>query len=117
MKQTLGFKLLDSIGKTGGVGGIAAATDCRLLRNWVTQFGYEPGRCAGDERIPEAARAKFIDQIGAYLGWTPPPNMNWTIEVDLDTGHVAFFRHLTDEEKERLLGYRYQRFEKTEAAP
>lgn len=113
MKESLGFRLLDVMGKFGGTGGIAAEQDCRVLRNWVAPLGYDPGHCAGTECLPGTDRQKFIDQIGHYLGWNPPPHMNWTVQFDMETGRMAFFRDMTEEEKERLLSYGYKQYEKT----
>lgn len=88
-----------------------------MLRNWVTQFGYAAGDRAGDERIPNEERAKFIGQIGNFLGWNPPPGMSWMVEVtkDLKGRHpgkyvMCFFRYATDAEAERLLGTNYENY-------
>lgn len=81
-----------------------------MLRNWVTQFGYGPGTRAGAEQIDELDRAKFIAQIGAYFGWTPPPQSNWVVEVTKDDAGeyvVGFFRYATPTEAARLLGEDY----------
>ena len=86
-----------------------------MLRNWVTQFGYAPGDQAGDERIPNEDRAKFISQIGNFFGWNPPPGMSWMVEVtkDLKGKHpgkyvMCFFRYATDAEAEKMLGTNYE---------
>jgi hypothetical protein len=79
-----------------------------MLRNWVSRFGFDPGKRAGGEQISEPDRAKFIDQVGRYLGWNPPPRVSWTVEVDA-AGVVQFSRRLTAEEKELLLGDGYKR--------
>jgi hypothetical protein len=89
-----------------------------MLRNWVTQFGYAPGDRAGDERIPNEERAKYVGQIGNFFGWNPPPGMSWMVEVtkDLKGKHpgkyvVCFFRYATDAEAEKLLGTNYEKYE------
>lgn len=82
-----------------------------MLRNWVTQFGYDAGSRAGDEQIPEVDRAKFIDQIGTYLGWNPPPGQNWIVEVTKDDAGeyvFAFYRYATITEATRMLGTGYE---------
>lgn len=82
-----------------------------MVRNWVTQFGFGPGTRAGAEQIDELDRAKFIAQIGAYFGWTPPPNLNWIVEVCKDDQGqyvVGFFRYASRTEAERLLGNDYE---------
>lgn len=82
-----------------------------MLRNWVTQFGYDAGSRAGDEQIPELDRAKFIDQIGTYLGWNPPPGLNWIVEVTKDDAGeyvFAFYRYATVTEASRMLGTGYE---------
>jgi hypothetical protein len=88
-----------------------------MLRNWVTQFGYAPGDQAGDERIPNEDRAKFISQIGNFFGWNPPPGMSWMVEVtkDLKGKHpgkyvMCFFRYATDAEAEKMLGTNYEKY-------
>lgn len=83
-----------------------------MVRNWVTQFGFDAGTRAGDERISPADRGKFIDQIGTYFGWTPPPTMNWAVEVtkdDADQYIMVFLRYATDAETERMLGTNYEK--------
>jgi len=78
-----------------------------MLRNWVTQFGFDVGNFAGDERISPADRGKFIDQIGAYFGWNPPPQYNWTVEVAKDhQGEyvMIFMRYATPDEAKKMLG-------------
>lgn len=86
-----------------------------MLRNWVTQFGFHAGDRAGDERISESDRAKFIDQVGAYFGWNPPPGMNWTVEVVKDSDPdnpqyiVAFMRYATKDEVAKMLGKNYEK--------
>lgn len=82
-----------------------------MLRNWVTQFGFDAGDRAGDERISSKDRGKFIDQIGAYFGWTPPPGLNWTVEVTKDANGkyvMVFLRYATEDEAEKLLGTNYE---------
>jgi hypothetical protein len=89
-----------------------------MLRNWVTQFGFSPGSRAGDERISEIDRNKFISQIGAYFGWNPPPKSNWTVEVtvakdndDLEDKYVlTFMRYTTKEEVDKMLGKNYEKY-------
>jgi|688.fasta_scaffold608153_2 hypothetical protein len=88
-----------------------------MLRNWVTQFGFDGGDRAGDERILESDRAKFIDQVGSYLGWNPPPRMAWVVEpVKLDDDEdeyiLCFYRYATEGEKEKLLGKNYEKYKK-----
>lgn len=83
-----------------------------MLRNWITQFGYTAGRWAGDEGVSENDRAKFVDQIGNYFGWNPPPHMNWMVEVaqEKDGKYVlAFIRYATEDEAEKLLGKNYEK--------
>lgn len=83
-----------------------------MVRNWVTQFGFDAGSCAGDERIPEEERAKFIDQIGAYFGWNPPPGYNWVVEVTKDKNDryvMVFMRYATPTESSQLLGENYKK--------
>jgi len=83
-----------------------------MLRNWVTQFGFDAGNRAGDERISEADRGKFIGQIGAYFGWNPPPNYNWAVEVTKDDAGeyvMVFLRYATPDEAERMLGKNYEK--------
>lgn len=83
-----------------------------MLRNWVTQFGFDAGDRAGDERISEADRGKFIGQIGAYFGWNPPPNYNWVVEVTKDNDDqyiMVFMRYATPDEAERMLGTNYEK--------
>jgi hypothetical protein len=85
-----------------------------MLRNWVTQFGYASGRWAGDEGVTEEERRKFIGQIGNYLGWNPPVDMNWVVEVAKDDNGkyvFAFMRYATDAEAKRMLGKNYEKFE------
>jgi len=82
-----------------------------MLRNWATQFGYGAGSRAGDEQISELDRAKFIDQIGTYLGWNPPPGENWVVEVTKDDAGkyvFALYRHATETEAARMLGTGYE---------
>jgi hypothetical protein len=88
-----------------------------MLRNWVVQFGHAPGIRAGDERLTPAERGKYIDQIGRYFGWNPPPTMSWVVEVtkDLHGKHpgqyiACFMRYVTDDEAEKLLGTRYDEY-------
>ena len=85
-----------------------------MLRNWVTQFWFSPGSRAGDERISEIDRNKFISQIGAYFGWNPPPASNWTVEVavakDTDKYVLTFMRYATKEEVDKLLGKNYEKY-------
>lgn len=78
-----------------------------MLRNWVTQFGFDAGNFAGDERISSADRGKFIDQIGAYFGWNPPPHYNWSVEVAKDDKGeyvMVFMRYATPDEAKKMLG-------------
>ncbi len=85
-----------------------------MLRNWVTQFGFQAGDRAGDERISETDRAKFIDQVGSYFGWNPPPKMNWTVEVVKDEDSeqerfiIVFMRYVTPDEQAKVLGKNYE---------
>lgn len=91
-----------------------------MLRNWVTQFGFDAGDRAGAEKVSDADRGKFIDQIGAYFGWNPPPHMNWTVEVaKVETAEgerpseeepkyvIAFMRYVTKDEADKMLGTNY----------
>ena len=78
-----------------------------MLRNWVARLGFDPGTRAGGEQVSEEDRGKFINQIGAYLGWTPPGGESWTVQVNAE-GVVQFTRHLTDTEKALLLGDGYK---------
>lgn len=83
-----------------------------MLRNWVTQFGFDAGDRAGDERISTEDRGKFIGQIGAYFGWNPPPNYNWVVEVTKDNEDqyiMVFMRYATPSEAERMLGTNYEK--------
>jgi len=83
-----------------------------MLRNWVTQFGFDAGDRAGDERISDSDRGKFIGQIGAYFGWNPPPNYNWVVEVTKDNEDqyiMVFMRYATPDEAERMLGTNYEK--------
>jgi len=83
-----------------------------MLRNWVTQFGFDAGNRAGDERISDSDRGKFIGQIGAYFGWNPPPNYNWVVEVTKDDAGeyiMVFMRYATPDEAERMLGTNYEK--------
>jgi len=83
-----------------------------MLRNWVTQFGFDAGPRAGAEKISESDRGKFIDQIGAYFGWNPPPRYNWAVEVAKDDDGkyvVAFMRYVTPDEEARLLGTNFEK--------
>lgn len=82
-----------------------------MLRNWVVQFGHAPGIRAGDERLTPAERGKYIDQIGRFYGWNPPPGMSWVVEItkDLKGKHpgkyvACFIGYITDDEAEKLLG-------------
>jgi hypothetical protein len=88
-----------------------------MLRNWVVQFGHAPGIRAGDERLTPAERGKYIDQIGRFYGWNPPPTMSWVVEVtkDLNGKHpgkyvVCFMRYATDDEANKLLGSSYDEY-------
>ena len=88
-----------------------------MLRNWVVQFGHAPGIRAGDERLTPAERGKYIDQIGRFYGWNPPPTMSWVVEItkDLKGKHpgkyiACFMRYVTDDEAEKLLGNRYDNY-------
>ncbi len=91
-----------------------------MLRNWVTQFGFDAGERAGDEKISNADRGKFIDQVGRYFGWNPPPQMNWAVEVakvEPTEGEspsegepqyvIAFMRYVTKDEADKMLGTNY----------
>lgn len=91
-----------------------------MLRNWVTQFGFDAGDRAGAEQVSDKDRGKFIDQIGAYFGWNPPPHMNWTVEVaKVETAEgespseeepkyvIAFMRYVTKDEADKMLGTNY----------
>jgi len=83
-----------------------------MLRNWVTQFGFDAGDRAGDERISDSDRGKFIGQIGAYFGWNPPPTYNWAVEVTKDEAGeyiMVFLRYATPDEVERVLGKNYEK--------
>jgi hypothetical protein len=86
-----------------------------MLRNWVTQFGFDAGERAGDERISESDRGKFINQVGFYFGWNPPPGMNWTVEVIKDSDSeeekyiVVFMRYATKDEVKKMLGKNYEK--------
>jgi hypothetical protein len=83
-----------------------------MLRNWVTQFGFDAGNYAGDERISEADRGKFIGQIGAYFGWTPPPQYNWSVEVTKDNKGeyvMVFMRYATPDEAKKMLGNDFEK--------
>lgn len=83
-----------------------------MLRNWVTQFGFDAGNRAGDERISDSDRGKFIGQIGAYFGWNPPPTYNWVVEVTKDDAGeyiMVFMRYATPDEAERMLGTNYEK--------
>lgn len=85
-----------------------------MLRNWVTQFGFSPGTRAGDERISNEDRGKFINQVGAYLGWNPPHNVNWSVEVTREENGeyiFSFNRYATKDEVEKLLGTNYKKYE------
>lgn len=89
-----------------------------MLRNWVTQFGFDAGNFAGDERISPADRGKFIDQIGAYFGWNPPPQYNWSVEVAKDDKGeyvMVFMRYATHDEAQKLLGEEYKRRQTTKS--
>jgi hypothetical protein len=88
-----------------------------MLRNWVVQFGHAPGIRAGDERLTPAERGKYIDQIGRFYGWNPPPTLSWVVEVtkDLNGKHpgkyvVCFMRYATDDEANKLLGSSYDEY-------
>ena len=88
-----------------------------MLRNWVVQFGHAPGIRAGDERLTPAERGKYIDQIGRFYGWNPPPGMSWVVEIskDLNGKHpgryvACFMRYVTDDEAEKLLGTRFDEY-------
>jgi hypothetical protein len=88
-----------------------------MLRNWVVQFGHAPGIRAGDERLTPDERGKYIDQIGRFYGWNPPPTMSWVVEItkDLHGKHpgkyiACFMRYVTDAEADKLLGTRYDEY-------
>lgn len=83
-----------------------------MLRNWVTQFGLDAGDKAGNEKVSDADRNKFIGQVGTYLGWNPPVQMNWSVEIikeDADNYIAVFARYLTADEIERLLRTNYNK--------
>lgn len=91
-----------------------------MLRNWVTQFGFDAGDRAGAEQVSDKDRGKFIGQVGTFFGWNPPPRMNWTVEVaKVETAEgespseeepkyvIAFMRYVTKDEADKMLGTNY----------